>query len=226
MLQDLKNNDGLKELLFFLFASPAKTYKHKTDKSLHNHRTPTPVGVRLFRSLLIIITMLLLLNQLLYAQQTEPPQLPTPKGNNLLFFLQRDPDANTVVYELNYKPDGSLSQKDPIKGSWIRYEEAQQFKALSPMEKKFAYGVQSRAIAEDEYEIRLVAYKKMPLYLKKSESDQQYHIYIKDEGKDLLLKRIFVRINGGSFWFPKVQYIDLITINSATGIEILKRIRT
>ncbi|WP_316810229.1 DUF4833 domain-containing protein [Pedobacter heparinus] len=226
MLQDLKNNDGLKELLFFLFASPDRTFKHKADKALQPSKTPTPIGMRLLRSLLIIITMLLLLNQLLYAQQIEARQLPTPKGNNLLFFLQRNPDANTVVYELNYEHDGTLSPKNPIKGSWIRYEEAQQFKALTHMEKKFAYGVQSKAIGEDEYEIRLVAYKKMPMYLRKSETDQKYHIYIKDEGKNLLLKRVFVRVKGGSFWFPKVQYIDLITINSATGIEILKRIRT
>ncbi|MNY45411.1 hypothetical protein D3C86_1805100 [compost metagenome] len=66
----------------------------------------------------------------------------------------------------------------------------------------------------------------MPMYLKKSETDQKYHIYIKDEGKDLLLKRVFVRVNRGSFWFPKVQYIDLITTNSITGMEILKRIKT
>lgn len=226
MLQELKNNDGLKELLFFLFANPSRTYKYKADKALRCSRTPTPVSVRVFRSLLIISTMLLLLNQLLYAQQMEAQALPGPKGNNLLFFLQPEPYANTVVYELNYDSNGTLSKKDPIKGSWIRYEAAQQFKALSNMEKRFAYGVQSKAIAEDEYEIRLVAYKKMPMYLRKSGIDQKYHIYIKDEGENLLLKRVFVRIKGGSFWFPKVQYIDLITVNSATGIEILKRIRT
>lgn len=171
--------------------------------------------------------MLLLLNQLSYAQKRiEAQKLPNPKSNNLLFFLQRDPDANTVVYELNYNTDGTLYQNNPIKGSWIRYEEDQKFKALSSIEEKFAYGIKSKPIGNDEYEIRLVAYKKMPLYLRKSEEDNKYHIYIKDEGKDLLLKRVFVRVNGGTFWFPKVQYIDLITTNSESGMEILKRIRT
>jgi hypothetical protein len=69
-----------------------------------------------------------------------------------------------------------------------------------------------------------MAYKKMPLYLKRSETDNKYKIYIKDEGRDYLLKRVFVRVRGGSFWFPKVEYIDLITVNSASGIEFLKRI--
>jgi hypothetical protein len=179
------------------------------------------------RFVLIAITIILLPSQISYAQHAiDQCRLPTPQGSNLLFFLQRDLDANTVVYELNYNDDGTLSRKAPIKGSWIRYEETQQFKELSRIEKKFAYGIQSKAIGDNEYEIRLVAYKKMPMYLKKSEIDQKYHIYIKDEGKNLLLKRVFVRVNGGSFWFPKVQYIDLITINSTTGMEILKRIRT
>lgn len=227
MLQDIKQSDGLKELLFFIFASPSKVYKHKADKNLRQSKAAVPLGKRLFRSVLIILTMLLLLSQLTFAQkQVEPENLPTPKGSNLLFFLQRDPDTNTVVYELNYNSDGTLYRNNPIKGSWIRYEEAQMFKELTSIEKKFAYGIKSRPIGEDEYEIRLVAYKKMPMYLRKSETDQKYHIYIKDEGKNFLLKRVFVRVNGGSFWFPKIQYIDLITTNCATGIEILKRIRT
>lgn len=227
MLQDIKQSDGLKELLFFIFASPGKVYKHKSSKILRPSKAPAYTYKRLLRSLLIIITMILLLSQISYAQPVvDPSKLPTPKGCNLLFFLQRDPDANTVVYELNFNSDGTLQQNDPIKGSWIRYNEGQQFKELTAIEKKFAYGVKSKPIGEDEYEIRLVAYKKMPMYLKKSETDNKYHIYIKDEGKDLLLKRVFVRVNGGSFWFPKVQYIDLITTNSTTGIEILKRIRT
>lgn len=227
MLQDIKQSDGLKELLFFIFASPAKIYKHKSDKTLQLFKAPDDNPKKLLKFVLIIIAMILLLSQTSDAQPAvDQSKLPTPKGCNLLFFLQRDPDANTVVYELNYNSDGTLQQNDPIKGSWIRYNEGQQFKELTAIEKKFAYGIQSKPIGDDEYEIRLVAYKKMPMYLKKSEIDNRYHIYIKDEGKDLLLKRVFVRVNGGSFWFPKVQYIDLITTNSTTGIEILKRIRT
>ncbi len=181
----------------------------------------------LLQRLLMSITIILLFNSISYAQnEIDQTKLPSPKGCNMLFFLQRDPDANTVVYELNFNSDGTLQKNSPIKVSWIRYEEKQKFKELTAIEQKFAYGILSKLIADDEYEIRLVAYKKMPMFLKKSETDQKYHIYIKDEGKDLLLKRVFVRVNRGSFWFPKVQYIDLITTNSTTGMEILKRIKT
>jgi hypothetical protein len=49
-------------------------------------------------------------------------------------------------------------------------------------------------------------------------------MYIKNGNDNLLLKRVFVKVDGGSFWFPKVQYIDLITAHSETGKEIIKRI--
>ena len=158
------------------------------------------------------------------AQETKTKQLPIPKGKDLLFFLQRTPDSNTVIYEVNYKSDGSVDCKSPVKGSWIRYEENGKAKELTPFERKFAYGVKCKSLGNETFEIRLTAYQKIVLYLLKSEEDQKYRIYIRDGGKNLLLKRIFVKVNGGSFRFPKVVYIDLFTTDTDDGMEILKRI--
>lgn len=227
MLQDIKHADGLKELLFFMFASPSKIYKHRLNDDLQPSQIANDTGKRIAIFMLMMIIVLLLLNQFAYAQKpADQHSLQGMKDCNLLFFLQCDPDANTLVYELNYISAGKLHPDNPIKASWVRYGQDQKFRELSSIEKKFAYGIQSKPIGNEEYEIRLVAYKKMPLYLKKSEADNKYYMYIKDEGKNLLLKRVFVRVNKGNFWFPKVHYIDLITTNSATGMEILKRIRT
>ncbi|RZK66785.1 MAG: DUF4833 domain-containing protein [Pedobacter sp.] len=97
-------------------------------------------------------------------------------------------------------------------------------KELSAIENKFAYGVKCKPVGNEIYEVRLVSYKKLPMYLQKTPADQQYRLYIKDDGKDLLLKRVFVKVEGGSFWFPKVHYIDLFTVDSENGAQILKRI--
>ena len=234
MLKDIKPNDGIAELLFFVFGNPSKIYKYRKLQAAKLIKTQ-PAMEKDGQKLCIAIMMLLLI-AILFSQDTlaqsgpnvmQPAfehALPTPRGNNLLFFLQRNPDANTVIYELNTKADGQLDKNNPIKSSWIRYAEDGSSKALSLVEQKFAYGIKCRALDNDVFEIRLVAYKSMPLYLMKTESDDRYRIYIKDEGKNLLLKRVFVRVNGGTFWYPKVEYIDLITTNSASGIELLKRI--
>lgn len=221
MLNDVKHSDGIKEMLFFIFASPIKTCRHKLSKS---EKAIQIKNLNTFAIKLTIFLLLFLLSQVAIAQENKSTTLPTPKGKDLLFFLQRTPDVNTVIYELNYKADGTIDCKAPVKGSWLRYAEGGDYKNLSSFEKKFAYGVKCKAIGNGAFEIRLAAYQKIVLYLLKSKEDQQYKMYIKDEGKNLLLKRVFVKINGGSFWFPKVVYIDLFTVNSDTGIEILKRI--
>lgn len=221
MLKDLKKSKGIKEMLFFIFGSPAKIAAYKANRTKTNY-----AYVEKFRKMLIraaLIAIIFVLGFTAFVQAQYPSALPTPKGKNLLFFLQRTPDANTVIYEVNFKKDGTINQHAPIKASWIRYEENGQVKDLTGVEQKFAYGVKCRAMENDVFEIRLAAYQKMPLYLLKS-ADQKYQIYIRDEGKNLLLKRVFVKVNGGSFWFPKVQYIDLFTINSDNGMELLKRI--
>lgn len=224
MLKDIRHSDGLNEMLFFIFASPGKIYRHKLQQ------VPIPKAVlkekkaKTWLLKIALVLALLALGQFLFAQETHTANLPTPQRKDLLFFLQRTPDANTVIYELNYKSDGSVDEEAPVKGSWIRYEEQGKYRDLTGIEKKFAYGVKCKALGNDQFEIRLVAYKKMPLYLIKSASDQKYRMYIKDEGKNLLLKRVFVKINGGSYWFPKVQYIDLFTVNSENGAEVMKRI--
>jgi len=239
MIKDVKQSDGIKEILFFIFASPGKIYRHKLA-NIEKAKTPAldqkaqikNKKIKLLKFAGMLMVIILLLSQSLNTlsqpskkvDESDPLALPTPKGENLLFFLQRNPDANTVIYELNFKSDGVLDPENPVKGSWIRYTEQGKYKELTGIERRFAYGVKCKALQNDEFEIRLVAYKKLPLYLKRSETDNKYKIYIKDEGKDLLLKRVFVRVNGGSFWFPKVEYIDLITVNSASGIEFLKRI--
>jgi sterol desaturase/sphingolipid hydroxylase (fatty acid hydroxylase superfamily) len=215
--KDLRQSDGLGEMLFFLFASPAKVYKYKTGKRQQRERSPK---ITLLLKASILGLLLLLMVQLLAAQ----PTLPSPKLKNLLFFLQRTPDANTVVYQLNLT-NGGLDSKQPIKAFWVRYEENGLIKELSAIEKKFAYGVKCRQMGNGAYEVRLVSYKKLPMYLLKPAADQPYRLYIKEEEKYLLLKRVFVKVQGGSYWFPKVHYIDLFTVDSENGAEILKRIK-
>jgi sterol desaturase/sphingolipid hydroxylase (fatty acid hydroxylase superfamily) len=241
MLHDIKHSDGLRELLFFIFASPARIYRHKTERSVRQMNEaigklqapaeqpkflPLRFSDEKSRRMLklggIVLLIVALLSETGLAQPIHP--LPTPRTENMLFFLQRDPDANTVIFELNYGGDGKLDPRNPVKGSWIRYSEDGKSRELTGIENKFAYGVKCKALGNEEFEIRLVAYKKMPLYLKRCEEDNKYKIYIKDEGKDYLLKRVFVRVKGGSFWLPRVEYIDLITVNSISGIEFLKRI--
>ncbi|MBG6233936.1 phosphatidylglycerophosphate synthase [Pedobacter sp. CAN_A7] len=160
--------------------------------------------------------------------QTDPSPIafPTPKGiKNQLFYLQRDPNTNTIICELNVGDDGEVIKDNPIKVYWIRYQDNKEKKDLNYIQRKFAYGMESEAIGNNRYKLHFVSYKKFPLYLMKSSVDNKYHVYVTANNKKIQLERIFLRIEGGTFWVPNVKYVELKGINQANGAPIVERIK-
>ena len=149
---------------------------------------------------------------------------PVPKNiPNQLFYLQRDPNPNTIICALNLK-NGQLDKRDPVHVFWIRYTEQSQPKELSYLQRTFAYGIKARALANEEYELNFVSYKKLPLRLVKSERAPGYHVYANVNQKRVILKRLYIHIEGGTFWKPNVKYIQVEGINASTGENTVERL--
>ncbi|HEX4850984.1 MAG TPA: DUF4833 domain-containing protein, partial [Puia sp.] len=135
---------------------------------------------------------------------------PIPQGiKNQLFYVQRTHNNNTIICELNLKSNGRPDDENPVHVYWIRYTEQGQHAELSFIQRVFAYGVRARAIGNDNFELHFVSYKKRPMYLMKSPADNKYHVYTNISQKPAILDRIFIKINGGSFWAPNVGYIEV-----------------
>lgn len=155
-----------------------------------------------------------------------PLKFPTPKGiANQLFYLQRDPNTNTIICELNADKNGEVDRKEPILVYWIRYGDDGEKKDLNYIQRKFAYGIVSKEIGKDHYELRFVSHKKLPMYLLRSEQDKKFHVYVTVNNKKIQLDRIFVRIEGGSFWLPNVKYVELKGVNTENNAAVLERIK-
>jgi hypothetical protein len=117
---------------------------------------------RLNISLVVVSVVLLVFSVFPVLAQTadtsnpSPLKFPTPKGiANQLFYLQRDPNLNTLIYELNIQ-DGVVDREEPVIGYWIRYGEGAKKQDMSYVQKKFAYGVQSKELGKDHFELRFV----------------------------------------------------------------------
>lgn len=179
-----------------------------------------------FTKSLIVITILVnIMAQNLLAQSKNPSPLnfPTPKNiDNMLFYIQRDPNTNTAVYALNYQENGKINKSNPIKAYWIRYAEKGEQKNFSYIQRKFAYGIESKTLNNDEFEFQFVSYKKFPLTLKKME-DQKYHVFVSVNQKRIQVEKIFVRIEGGSFWLPNVKYAEVTGIDVSSNKTITER---
>lgn len=147
-----------------------------------------------------------------------------PAGVSRLFYVQRDPNTNTIVYELNTGTSGELNTDEPLHVYWIKYNEHAQREELNFIQRKFAYGLTQKPLGNGKYDIRFVSYKKFPLTLMKS-ADGKYHIYATIAQKQAILNRIFVKIEGGSFWLPNVVYVELKGTDPATGQEVVDRFK-
>jgi len=156
---------------------------------------------------------------------SDPDTFPVPSNvAGLLFYIQRDPNTNTIVYELNIDSQGKISKEQPVHTFWIRYPEGGMRKDLNYLQRKFAYGINSKSLGNGNFELRSVAYSKLPLQLRKDVKNQ-YHVYTDISNKKCILSRVFIRIDGGTFWSPNVLYIELKGIDLATGKTIVQRIK-
>lgn len=171
------------------------------------------------RRFFILITGAVLSVMELNAQPAGFPNPPIPP--NHLFYLQRTPNKNTIMCELNYS-SGKLDDDDPVHVYWLRYTEQGQKQELSFIQRKFAYGMKSRKLADNKYEIYFVSYKKFKMQLGTG-ADKKYHVFATINNKESILTKIYLHINGGSFWSPNVEYVEVTGIDPASGQVVKER---
>jgi len=189
------------------------------------HFTP-PIFSSVSKILFSIALFFFLFPCQLCAQSKDPSPInfPTPKNiDHMLFYLQRDPNTNTLIYALNQKDNGNIDTDSPIQVYWIRYGEKGQKKDLGYIQRKFAYGIDTKALGGNKYEFHFVSHKKLPFYLQRSD-DKNYHVSVTINNRTIRVNRLFVRIQGGSFWLPNVRYAEVEGIDETTGKPIVERI--
>lgn len=154
-----------------------------------------------------------------------PLTFPTPKGiRNQLFYLQRDPNINTIICQLNLNDKGQVNKEQPVNVFWMRYGDKAEKKELNYIQRKFAYGIQAKDLGNDQFELNFVSSKKLLLLLKKSTTGK-YQVFTKVNNKNIQVDRIFLRIDGGTFWSPNVEYVQIEGVDVTTSNSVIERIK-
>lgn len=155
---------------------------------------------------------------------------PVPSGNKkMLFYVQRTHNTNTIVYELNYLNDSMLNPASPIHPFWIRYADQGANKGkteeLSYIQRQYAYGVTTQLIDKEKqtFKVNFVSYKKRDIFLMRSKTDKSYAAFMTINGKLVRLERVFVMIEGGTFWVPHITYVD-VTGRDMAGKTVSEKI--
>ena len=151
---------------------------------------------------------------------------PVPTGNpNQLFYLQRTTNTNTIVCELNVNSRGQLDTESPVNVFWIRFPEGGMRKELNYIQRTFAYGIKSKPLGNNVYQLHFVSFKKRTFDLMPSPKDNKYRVFAMINQKQAQLNRIFLKIEGGSFWSPNVVYMEMKGTDLATGKELVERFK-
>lgn len=150
--------------------------------------------------------------------------LPVPDDQDMLFYIQRSTNENTIVYALNPDAKGRPAIDRPVHVFWRRYQEDGRRAELDFIQRTFAYGIRSKHVG-NAHELRCVAYNKLPLFLHPPATPgARPLVLVTVNGRTIRLERIYLQIDGGAFWTPNVTFIEFNGHDPLTGAAIVERI--
>lgn len=150
----------------------------------------------------MIITLLVVYSQVLRAADAKN------SNNNSLFKIGRSKDANEIFYEVKTMRNGALDLKEPIKIYWIKYTDNNAIEPLTLVQQKFAYGLKFLEVTPEKAKFQFVSYSKRTLTLRRNNAGI-FGVFTEVDGKEVELERVFIQIDGGTFWFPKISRVEV-----------------
>lgn len=141
-----------------------------------------------------------------------------------LFKIERSKDANEIFYDINLEKAGTLSITEPIYPYWRRQTEGGAIKPLTWIQQHYAYGLEYIYSSENYAKFHFVSYKKRDFVLKK-DSSGDFKVFTQLNNKEVEVNRIFIQIDGGTFWFPKISKVELHTNDPVTNKNIVEIIK-
>ncbi len=160
-----------------------------------------------------ILFVIIVFPSILFSQNEKYP-IP-PKTNKLLFYIQRNHNSNTIIYDAKYDKDGNLDKDEPIVVYWRRYDEQGQKMELRNIEKWYAYGVDWEKVENKKlYKIELVADKERKFWLKQI-APYKSVIITEINKTPSILDHIYIFADNSGIW-PTVKYIELFGKSTKT----------
>ncbi|MEO1261484.1 MAG: DUF4833 domain-containing protein [Bacteroidota bacterium] len=151
-----------------------------------------------------------------------PVDFPTPPlTDNSLFFIQRNLNKNTIVYDAKLDEEGNYHSSKPIDAYWRRYASTGERKELKWVDKTFAYGYSSKK-RNGKILVELVAYDERYISLEKTPEGKPVAT-IMCNGKKCKLDYIYVFADESGMW-PSVIHVDIHATDLLTGKKEKERI--
>ena len=158
-------------------------------------------------------------------EQSKPSDYPIIEDYpSLLFYIQRNQNHNTVVYELNYTPIQMLNLNKPVLIHWLRYEDGHSVEKqqLNYLQRKLAYGYKFEVISGELIEFEFVSYDEIKFFLGKDNTGR-FRVFFIDKGINIVLESVYIFAEDLGV-FPQVKWAELFGKTSDSGQEFYKKI--
>lgn len=145
------------------------------------------------------------------------------KSHNL-FKIGRSRDANIIKYDVNLDDKGNLISEKPIKVYWVKNTDGGKIESLTYIQRTMAYGIKILENEKSQVKFQFISYNKRSFFLKKG-SNNKYAVYTWLKDKWVIVKDIFIQIDGGTFMVPVISYVQMNwkdPKSSTIGTEIIK----
>jgi len=164
---------------------------------------------------LLRMTLLLMLIIPVFAQAKEKDSVV-----HRLFHIERNKNANIVVYDALADSVGNLIKKDPVIVYWLKLAEDGERKGLKRIERRMAYGFKIEERDGNVLELKMKADIGRNLWVKSV--DDIYKAYMEIDGHQAVVEKIFIFATEGGL-YPTVEYIELYGADAETGEECYEK---
>ncbi len=151
-----------------------------------------------------------------------PESYPVPEmTQDHLFYIQRNLNKNTIIYSANITHRGLIDESQPIKLHWIKYTDNGKIAKLNLIQEK-AFGYHSSKINDYTYEIKMLSYDKLSLFLHMDE-EGKCSVITKISDNNAYLSNIYVYADEFGI-FPQIKIIELYGSDIKSKLPSYQRI--
>jgi len=166
----------------------------------------------------VFFSMIFVPLQSVLAQQGYPVP---PKNAALLFYIQHSDNHNTYVYEAVRKGK-LLDETTPVEAHRKMYANKGEKEPLTALQRTMAYGVKSKKLGTNFFEIKIVSFKQLPFYLKLNAKNKPV-VYTTVNNKKMYIDHIFLQIKSGSGLSIQPEYAIFTGRHFTTGALLKER---
>lgn len=144
------------------------------------------------------------------------PDFKTPDEPNQLFYVQRSPNSNTIVYAARLDSQGEIDRDNPVEAFWRKFNIDGAKVGLNFMERMMAYGVHADRAQPGKpvtFTIAALPERKLTLTL---DAQHRPQALMQMGSHTVKLAYVYLHVVEGGL-MPKVPELDILGTDIATG---------